>query len=142
MRDHDCDFFVERSSGFTMIELIMVIVILGILAAVAIPKFTNLSSNARTAAVAGVAGGLASANSTNVATCAAGGGVVGANCVSTTGGCTNAVADTLLQGGVPAGYTVSGATSASGGAAPQTVTCTLTDDSSGATSTFTITGAP
>ncbi|MBF0152496.1 MAG: prepilin-type N-terminal cleavage/methylation domain-containing protein [Magnetococcales bacterium] len=131
---------LHRAGGFTMIELIMVIVILGILAAVAIPKFTNLSSNARTAAVAGIAGGLSSANSTNVAVCSA--SSTNANCVTTTGGCTSTVAGNLLQGGLPTGYTVSGSTSATGGATPTTVQCTLTDSTSGATATFNITGAP
>jgi len=48
------------NKGFTLIELVMVIVILGILASVAVPKFQNLSSDAKEAAEAGVVGGVRS----------------------------------------------------------------------------------
>ena len=42
--------FKRQQSGFTLIELVMVIVILGILDATALPKFLNLSTDATSAA--------------------------------------------------------------------------------------------
>jgi len=51
----------RQQAGFTLVELIVVIVILGILAATALPKFINVTNQARVAAVNGIAGALSSA---------------------------------------------------------------------------------
>jgi len=119
----------SRQAGFTLIELIIAIIIVGILAVVAIPKFIDLSSNAQEAATASVAGALAAANASNYA----------ARKLSTTLGvsisnCTDVAG--ALQGGVlPNGYTITSATVA----ADVTVTCTLNGPGS-TTATFNATG--
>jgi MSHA pilin protein MshA len=89
-----------KQAGFTLIELVMVIVLIGVLAAVAIPKFVDLGGDARAAAAQGVAGALSSASAINYAARKAGNasGVVVDNCQDI---------GPLLQGGaLPAGYSI------------------------------------
>jgi MSHA pilin protein MshA len=54
---------MKNQKGFTLIELVVVIVILGILAVTAAPRFLNLQSDARSSALQGLKGAMAGASS-------------------------------------------------------------------------------
>ena len=127
---------MKKQSGFTLIELVMVIVILGILAAAALPKFVNLKGDAELAAVQGIAGSISSGNTINYALrslrgtgSALASGVPVANC--TDGGL-------LLEAGLPAGYTITASSVAVGVTKSN---CSIALTATPATSaTFTVTG--
>ncbi|WP_310653637.1 type II secretion system protein [Shewanella fidelis] len=54
---------MQKQNGFTLIELVVVIIILGILAVTAAPKFINLQGDARSSTLQGMKGSLQGANS-------------------------------------------------------------------------------
>jgi len=116
---------LNNQKGFTLIELIVVIVILGILAVVAIPKYTDMQTEAAIASANGVYGAAQGAASINFAA-----GLIGktapnrpaydaANCtggviVATTaagnigGQCLMNALDGIPQGWIVAGATITG----------------------------------
>jgi len=101
--------------GFTLIELLIVLVILAILAVTAIPKYIDITTDAKTAAQNGITGALGAAATSNYAIRKANSakGVAITNCTD--------VSNALQEGALPSGYTITSAAVA----ADATVTCSL-----------------
>ena len=120
---------MHKQSGFTLIELITVIVILAALSVVALPRFINLQDEAEQAATEGVAGSLAAAGAVNLAA-----GLAGDPAATTVTDC-NEIDGLLQAGALPnANYTIAAGAIPAG----STTTCTLTNTNNGTfTATFT-----
>ncbi len=128
-----------QQSGFTLIELVVVIVLLGILGVAASAKFIDLTTEAADAAEQGVAGELSSAAAINYAAQVLGSG--GTAIAGAGQDCSTLAPNLLTQ--IPAGFTAAEGGSIAGThdctGAGDTFTCTVTHgDGSGTNATATI----
>ena len=100
--------FNKNQHGFTLVELVVVVAVVGVLAVVATPKIVGVASDAKSASLKAVAGALESASASNYAAYSTT-GVANAKVISTC-----KMAGTLLSGGTDKlsadGYVISDGT--------------------------------
>ena len=129
-------YFVDHSKlnerGFTLIELVVVIVILAILAAVAIPKYVSLQTDARDAAAKGFAGAASSWSAMNYAKfIVAGGTSTGATSINNSFSCSSI--GTTAFPSTPTLMNFTGSVSGCGSVGAVVATCSVTHSSVGST---------
>lgn len=115
----------QRINGFTLLEMIVVILLLGIVAAVAIPRFLDIAPDARQSATEGVAGALTAASANNYGVRKANGSKG-----SAVDNCTDV--GSLQVGLLPSGYVITPLAIAD----DASVSCTVTNPDGVTTSSF------
>lgn len=98
---------MKSQSGFTLIELVIVIVLLGVLAAIAVPRFINLQDDAQVAQRNATAAAISSAMNINYAACAINNFVTTGDCAAVTA-CNAASVGAVMHGFVAATWTIAG----------------------------------
>lgn len=130
---------MKNQNGFTLIELVIVIVLLGVLSAIAVPRFVNLEDDAQRSARNATAAAITSAMNINYAECAVNNHSTSGTQCREVDNCDDAAAvlsnGATLIGAAPAPYSVAAA--AVGSNNGDTVACVLTQQATSQTVNFT-----
>ena len=118
---------LRQQNGFTLIELVVVLVLLGILGATATVRFQDLSNEGRLVTQEAIAAEISGGSALNYAE-----GVLDATFTqdidNVTNNCSTIAGNLLQTGSVPSGWTVNGTVTACGTRGDTTSDCTIVDN--------------